>query len=267
MPVVTSYTPGTPCWVDLAAPDQQAAIDFYKDLLGWQGEIGPKEFGGYAMMTLNKKPVAGIMAAQPMGDNPPPPTVWTSYIATDNADDAAARVKANKGKILFEPMTVGPVGRMFIAADPTGAVFGAWQPLEFHGAQIVNETGAVIWNELNTSDIAAVTAFYKPALGIDIKPMEMTPEMQSMGEYYGLNVGEKVVGGAQTLANHPEGTPPHWAVYFAVDDVNSTVDAAVKAGASVLVPAMDTPVGRMGALADPQGAPFWIIKPEMPEGS
>lgn len=37
MPEVTAehYQPGTPCWVDLMAPDQRAALDFYCGLFGW----------------------------------------------------------------------------------------------------------------------------------------------------------------------------------------------------------------------------------------
>lgn len=66
----TAYQPGTPCWVDLAAPDQQAAIDFYSQVFGWTGEIGPPETGGYAVCLLNGKPVAGIMAAMAMGGQP-----------------------------------------------------------------------------------------------------------------------------------------------------------------------------------------------------
>ncbi|MCX4749389.1 VOC family protein [Kitasatospora sp. NBC_01287] len=257
MPVVsTPYPPGTPCWVDLTVPDQQAALDFYRDLFGWQGQRGSEEFGGYAVLTLKDKPVAGIMTAMAMGDTPPPPTVWTTYLASADAEATATRITANGGTLLFPVMDVGTIGRMLVAADPTGAVFGVWQPLEFFGAQIVNEPGAVIWNELNTSDIKAATAFYKAALDIDIAPM---PEMP---EYHGLKVDGRDVGGAQGLQHHPEGTPSHWATYFAVDDVDSTVDAAVRAGGSLLVPAMDTPVGRMGALTDPQGGAFWLIKPQ-----
>jgi uncharacterized protein len=60
MPEVTDpYQPGTPCWVDLMVPDQQAALDFYRDLFGWQGEPGPPETGGYAVCTLNGKAVGG----------------------------------------------------------------------------------------------------------------------------------------------------------------------------------------------------------------
>ncbi|MGF1427671.1 VOC family protein [Kitasatospora sp. LaBMicrA B282] len=261
MPVVsTPYPPGTPCWVDLMAPDPQAAIDFYKDLFGWQGERGPDEFGGYAVCTLNGKPVAGIGPAMAMGDNPPPPTVWTTYLASADADATATKVAEHGGTLLFPVMDVGTVGRMFVALDPTGAAFGVWQAVDFGGAEIVNESGAVIWNELNTSDVTAATAFYKPALDIDISP---APEMPG---YSMLKVGGKDVGGAQGLDNHPPGTPSHWGTYFAVDDVDSTVDAAVKARASVLLPATDTPVGRIAALRDPQGAPFSIIAPKPPQG-
>lgn len=260
MPVVsTPYPPGTPCWVDLMAPDQQAAIDFYRDLFGWQGQPGPEEFGGYAVLTLKDKPVAGIMTAMAMDDNPPPPTVWTTYFATADADATAAKITANGGSLLFPVMDVGSIGRMTAAADPTGAVFGIWQTVEFGGAEIVNEPGAVIWNELSTSDLKAAAGFYQKALGIELTP---APEMP---DYQMLKVGGKDVGGAQGLQNHPPGTPSHWGTYFAVDDVDSIVDAAVRKGSDVLVPAMDTPVGRIAAVKDPQGAIFSVIAPKAPQ--
>lgn len=251
--VTTPYPPGTPCWVDLMAPDQQAAIDFYRDLFGWQGEVGSDEFGGYAVLTLKDKPVAGIGSAVSMNDQPPPPTAWTTYLAASDADGAATRI-ADAGGTLFTPvMDVGTVGRMVIAADPAGAVFGVWQPVDFFGAQIVNEPGAVIWNELNTSDPAGAAAFYPAALGVGIGPME------GMDGYFSLAVDGRTVGGMQGLANHPPGTPSHWATYFAVDDTDSIVDAAVRAGATLLAAAFDTPVGRMAPIKDPQGGIFWVI--------
>ncbi len=259
MPVVTTpYPPGTPCWVDLMASDQQAAMDFYCDLFQWQGEKGPGEFGGYAIMTRNGKPVAGIGPAMAMGDQPPPPTVWTTYLASADADATAAKITAAGGTLMFDVMTVGTVGRMLVATDTSGAVFGVWQPLDFFGAQIVNEPGAVIWNELNTSDPTAASTFYPAAVGVSVAPME------GMDGYFALNVEGRTVGGLQGLGHLPAGTPPHWATYFAVDDVDSTVDAAVRAGATLLAPAFDTPVGRMAAIQDPQGGAFWVMQPTMP---
>jgi predicted enzyme related to lactoylglutathione lyase len=32
----TSYTPSTPCWIDLSTPDIEAAAEFYGGLFGWE---------------------------------------------------------------------------------------------------------------------------------------------------------------------------------------------------------------------------------------
>ncbi|MFF2544277.1 VOC family protein [Kitasatospora sp. NPDC058063] len=254
--VTTPYATGTPCWVDLMAKDQQAALDFYRDLLGWQGQPGPAEFGGYAVCTLDGKAAAGIGPASAPEGMPEPPTVWTSYLASTDAQATQDAIVAAGGTLIVPVMDVGDLGRMLIAADPQGAVFGVWQPGEFFGAQVVNEPGALTWNELHTNDIPAATAFYGEAFGIEIEPM---PGVDS---YWVLQVGGKAVGGATLLANDPPGTPPHWLTYFAVDDVDSTVDALVKRNGTVLAPPFDMVAGRMTVVADPQGAPFAMIKPK-----
>ncbi|MFG3050892.1 VOC family protein [Kitasatospora sp. NPDC048239] len=261
MPVVTSpYKPGTPCWVDLMASDQQAAIDFYRDLFGWQGEVGPPEFGGYAVCSLNGKPVAGIMAQMAPEGQPVPPVSWTTYLAADDADAAARSIADSGGTILYPVMDVGTVGRMLVAADPTGAVFGVWQKVDFIGAGIVNEPGALVWNELNTTDTDAAGRFYHQAVGL--RPATI----QGMEGYYSLNVGDRTVGGMQPTASYlAPGTPPHWMTYFSVDDTDSTVDALVKAGGSVIQPPFDMQSGRMAVVQDPQGAVFALIaSPDSP---
>ena len=45
----TSYTPGTPCWIDLSTPDVEAAERFYGPLFGWEIPELPNsaEMGGY----------------------------------------------------------------------------------------------------------------------------------------------------------------------------------------------------------------------------
>ena len=55
--------------------------------------------------------------------------------------------------------------------------------------------------------------------------------------------------------------PPHWMLYFAVDDTDATVAKATELGARSLAPPMDIPgTGRFSILQDPQGAAFAIIK-------
>ena len=62
----------------------------------------------------------------------------------------------------------------------------------------------------------------------------------------------------------PPGTPPHWLVYFAVDDVDRTAAVAAEAGATVLKAPFDTSVGKMAVISDPQGAVFMVMAPEPP---
>ena len=257
MPEVTApYAPGTPCWVDLMVPDQQAALDFYRDLFGWQGEVGPPEQGGYAVCTLNGLPVAGI---GPVMD-PGTPTAWTTYISTDDAPATYAAVGTGGGKSLSPLMDVMTLGQMAVAQDPAGAVFGIWGPKDFFGARIVNEPGALIWNECNTRDPDASRAFYSSVFGLGYH------EAEGMGGYQEIQAGGRTVGGLQKLSDEYFGSevPSHWQVYFAVDDADSTLDAAVKRGADVLMPAQDTPVGRIARIRDPWGGVFSNIKPKQP---
>jgi uncharacterized protein len=258
MPEVTApYAEGTPCWVDLMAQDQRAALDFYKDLFGWSGEPGPAEFGGYAMMQQAGKPVAGIGPAMPAAEGmPAPPHVWTTYLSSDDADGSAKRITDAGGTVMVPPMDVGTEGRMMIAVDPTGAVFGVWGHRDFYGAQLVNEPGTLTWNECNTRDVPAASAFYEAAFGITTAPME------GMEGYYAINVGDKNVGGMQDITGRmPDDVPAHWMTWFAVDDVDSTADAAVKAGATIVVPPTDMGgMLRMAGIQDPWGAVFCVMK-------
>ena len=55
----------------------------------------------------------------------------------------------------MDPFDVFDAGRMTVAQDPTGAVFGIWQAGEHHGAELANEPGSVTWNEVQTPDLGA----------------------------------------------------------------------------------------------------------------
>ena len=257
MPEVTGpYEPGTPCWIDLMVPDQQAGLDFYRDLFGWQAEVGPDEYGGYSVCTQKGKPVAGLMKTMTQEGQPTPPTAWTTYFSVTDADAAQAAVEANGGRVLMPASDVMTLGRMFVAADPQGAVFGVWQPRDFKGAEIVNEHGALVWNHLFTTDPAAAGDFYSAVLGVTVGPM---PEMPG---FTGVQVKGRTVGGVDNLSRLPEGTPPHWEVNFAVDDTDSVVAALVRAGGTVLQPPFDMEkVGRMAVVQDPQGAVFSVVAP------
>ncbi|WP_377272584.1 VOC family protein [Peterkaempfera sp. SMS 1(5)a] len=253
------YAPGTPCWVDLTVSDQQAALNFYRDLLGWSGQVGPPEVGGYAICTVRDRPVAGISGVMTAPGEQPPPPGWHTYLASDDADATAQAVTANGGTVLMPVTEVAPAGRMLLAADPTGAMFGVWQALEFGGAQLVNEPGALVWNELDTGDVAAAAAFYRAALGLESEPMDLPDGRR----YHSLTVEGRAVGGLQpTETGVPPDAPSHWLTYFSVDDTDSTVDALIRAGGNVLKPPFDMVAGRVAVVQDPQGGIFALICPQ-----
>lgn len=59
-------------------------------------------------------------------------------LSVAGADETADKVEAAGGTVVVEPMDVMDIGRMAFFADPTGAVFGVWQPKTFTGADLVN---------------------------------------------------------------------------------------------------------------------------------
>jgi len=140
----TPWPDGTPCWADLGAPDIAKAREFYSDVFSWTVQPGGPETGGYSVAELNGRGVAGV---GPKMGPAEAPTMWMTYLATSDADATAAKIKGAGGQLVMEAMDVMDVGRMAVAVDPAGAVFGIWQARAFPGAQIVNEPGAMRWNE------------------------------------------------------------------------------------------------------------------------
>jgi predicted enzyme related to lactoylglutathione lyase len=178
--------------------------------------------------------------------------MWNTYLAVDSADDAAAKAEAAGGTIAMAPFDVLDAGRMAFVLDPSGAPVALWQAGRLIGASLVNQPGAVTWNELITTDPAAV-AFYQNVLGLTTSTMDM-----GAGEYTLFEVDGQMVGG--TTPPQMPGVPSHWHVYFGVADADAAVAKTTELGGSVLVPPFDTPVGRLAVIGDPQGAVFSIIQ-------
>ena len=248
--------PGTPSWVDLASPDLEAARKFYAELFGWESSVASEpEAGGYTIFTLNGKAVAG---AGPIMDSAQPP-VWTTYVATDDANAVAARVDKAGGKVLVAPMDVMKYGRMAIFADQAGAVFAVWQANEMGGGEVFNVPGALSWNELTTRDAEGSKDFYPAVFGWTPKDTDMG----DMGTYTEWMLGSKSIGGMMPMVGDmwPAEIPSHWMVYFAVADTDAAAAKVTELGGSVPVSPTDIPPGRFAVVADPHGAHFSIIKP------
>lgn len=253
----TSYAPGTPCWVDLATPDLDAAESFYRELFGWEiPELSNSaEMGGYRRAKLNGRDVAGAMPLMQEGQ----PPAWSTYISVDDADTIGRAIQENGGTMIAEPMQVASYGRLAMFTDPEGAFFGIWQPLDFAGAELVNEPGTVGWNELGTRDPAAAKQFYGAVFGweYDEEPSDR------VGTYTIAKVGDAMVAGMidMNALEMPAEIPANWLTYFIVADADAALDEIRSGGGSVMNGPIDIPPGRFAVVADPFGAAFAVMQP------
>jgi predicted enzyme related to lactoylglutathione lyase len=248
----SAWPSGVPCWVDVGVDDLDLARAFYGELFGWEVPPGSPETGGYAICHKGGRPVAGLGPKQGPPDVPP---AWTTYISATDADAVAGKISAAGGKLLMEPGDVLDAGRMAIAADPGGAVFGIWQPRAHIGIGLANEPGALCWNENMSRDFEANLAFYRSVFDYEYDDMSAEDF-----RYAVFKVGGEAAGGIGELgADFPTEIPSHWMAYFAVEDTDAAVDKVAELGGGVLRTPWDTPYGRMAIVGDNQGAVFALI--------
>ena len=248
---ITEPQLGAPCWSELGTTDLAAAGAFYSELLGWTPGESSADAGGYTRMLLDGDPVAATSPLYQEGQ----PVAWTVSIAVADADATTAKATAAGGTVIAPPMDVFDLGRFAVLADPTGAVFSVWQARAFAGAARRDETGALCWIELRTRDTAAAQAFYTEVFGWSVNAGEGYTQFGLEGADFG---GMMAMG-----PDFPEGIPPHWALYFGVDDVDASAAKATELGGMVHVPGTDIPgTGRFAVLTDPQGGAFAIYTPQ-----
>ncbi|MER8186258.1 VOC family protein [Kitasatospora sp. NPDC094015] len=247
---------GTPCWVSLMTDDLEGARAFYGALLGWEFEPGPTGLGPYVRATLNGAKVAGL-GVTPAGTAYP--VEWTTYFAVDSADEVAQRIRECGGTVAVGPLTADRAGRMAIASDLSGAVFGIWEAAEHLGWEVVGEPGAPAWNELVTGDDESAAVFYRAVLGRAVVAAAAAAVARGEDDAQ-LLVGGQPVAGIRHSTDLRSG-PPRWRVHFAVADADLTVHQVLDLGGSLRVGPYDTPFGRVARLADPRGGQFSVVQP------
>ena len=124
-----------------------------------------------------------------------------------------------------------------------------------------------IWYELMTDDADRAAKFYGAVIGWKFT---LGAPGKTGAEGYGhiaRNDGGSA-GGVLPLSKDMQanGAHPAWVPYLYAADVAATTAAIVRDGGRVLMPGMETPVGTIAMVADPQGVPFYIMKPTPPPG-
>jgi hypothetical protein len=251
---VNKHDAGAFNWVDLQTSDLDGARRFYGDMFGWTiVDLPIPDGGGYSMARMRDRDLCG-MGLAPQDQGIPPH--WNTYVSVDDIDAVTGKVAGLGGTVLLPAMDVMDHGRMSVIQDRQGAAVSLWQPLAHIGSGIVGEPNAFCWNELYTTDLASASEFYGGLLGWDLQSHEGMGIPLMMIENGGREIGTMV-----QMDSSWGPVPPHWAVYFAVEDCDGFLEKAKAAGGSVFMPPRDIPgVGRFAGVADPQGAHLMVIQ-------
>jgi uncharacterized protein len=120
--------------------------------------------------------------------------------------------------------------------------------------------GSWIWYELMTPDADGSKAFYDRVMGWNIQ----TTHGDSKDYGFINNEDGDMTGGVLHLNAEMQahGARPCWVGYIGVDDVDASLGAIEAGGGRILMPARDVEMaGRIAMVADPNGAPFYVMTP------
>lgn len=261
-PAAAGAVPGAPCWVSLMTHDLEGAQTFYGDVLGWS--FRPGSMGeDFSVALADGQPVAGIGALAPRWQVA---VAWMPYFAVESADETAARVRERGATVAVGPMELGE-GRMALAADRDGAVFGLWAGQVL--AWTIGHGGAPAFLELRTRDAFDAAIFYAEVLGWasgEPGSCDVTYEHDEVIVRDGTQVLAALRGGGVEAAPDPR-VRPRWHVHFPVEDIEKVTASAVAAG-GVVTPVTPTPDSRgcQAVIRDPDGGLFTVSTPQPPHG-
>jgi uncharacterized protein len=239
-------------WYELQTSDAAGAEAFYCAVVGWRAERLGEPPLGYTTLNTAKGGVAGIMT---LGADEGPAR-WIGYVAVDDVDAAAERVKAAGGAVRQPPFDVPGALRFCGVADPQGAPFVVFKGTSPEGPPTggPEDAGYVGWHELFAADGAAAFEFYSSQFG-----WTKTGAFGPTGAYLLWSDGRGADAGAVTTK--PLGTPPPaWNFYFQVDSIEAAIARLRAAGGALKMGPMQVPTGGWIAQGtDPQGADFCLL--------
>ncbi|MEU9132181.1 VOC family protein [Kitasatospora sp. NPDC048540] len=264
--ITTDFATGSPVWLDLGAPDVDAAGAFYSAVFGWQTQSFGEDTGGFLALHHGGKLVGGIGRLTEQGAR----SAWMLYFKTADVDAAAKTVERLGGTVRVAPMDAGEDGRMGQFTDPQGGQFALWQQVGGRsGLEAVDGPGTLNWTELYTTDAEAAKTFYGELLGWRTAAMPMPGDGGTYWIITPQGLGQdRMQGGLMQLPAEYlalNGGKPYWHPVFAVEDCDATVATVTGNGGSVQMGPEDVPgVGRLAVCLDPAGADFVVLRPAPP---
>lgn len=116
--------PGHVHWTELHSTDIEADLAWLKAAFGYElGEM-PIPSGTYHLLKSGDADRGGAMASEMKGA----PSLWMTWIEVADCDETVAKITEHGGSIMMEPTDMEGIGRMAVATEPTGGLFGVITP-------------------------------------------------------------------------------------------------------------------------------------------
>ncbi|MDH7798766.1 MULTISPECIES: VOC family protein [unclassified Beijerinckia] len=247
------------CWYELMTSDLPAARKFYSNVIGWTGQDAGQPNMDYWLMSAGDAMVAGMMTLPKEACDQGAKPGWVGYIAVDDVDAMAAKVKSKGGTIYRAAEDIPGIGRFSIVADPQGAAFVLFKGQgEAPPPPPRSTPGQAGWRELYANDHVAALDFYGDLFGWTKAD---SVDMGAMGTYQLFAIGSEPMGGM--MNKMPEMPAPYWNYYFNIEGADAGAERVKAAGGQVLMGPMEVPGGDWIVQGlDPQGALFSLVAPK-----
>ncbi len=247
-------------WYDIMTSDPAGAREFYSKVLGWTAASAEMPDQDYTIFSYNGHSVGGLM---PIPDDIPDKSfgaAWRGYIQVSDVDDTAKRIVAAGGIICRTPWDTPGVGKIAVAADPTGAVFLIMDPQPTNPPETslppFGSVGTVGWHELHSTDWPAAYEFYRE---IFAWKKTTTMDMGPLGTYqlFASDSASDIGGMMQKTSNV---AAPFWLFYFTVEALTPALQLVSDHGGTVETEPHEVP-GPMwiAHCVDPQGGHFSLV--------
>jgi uncharacterized protein len=243
-------------WYELTTTDTEAAKAFYAKVVGWGTQDASAPGMSYTLFLCGQTSVGGLMGlpadAGKIGATPR----WVGYVAVDDVDATARRVKELGGAVYVPPTDIPNVSRFSVVADPELAIFVVvkWLRPRRDRPAALGEPGRVGWHELLAADREKAFSFYAELFG-----WQRAGVATNLAEPSQLfSVGGVTIGGVSAKA--PALPIPFWLYYFNVDDIDAAEKRVRAAGGEITSGPARVPDGSwMVTCTDPQGAMFALV--------
>jgi uncharacterized protein len=249
-------------WYELMTTDRDAALDFYKAVVGWTSAVHPNSTPDgmrYDVLSAAGRAIGGVFQLTDEMRSGGARPGWVGYVDVADTDAKAKEAIAAGGSVLMGPDDIPNVGRFAMLADPGGAPFYLLTPSPQEGEPVPLDPeapGAVSWHELYSGvGEKAAFAFYSGLFGW--QTMTEMP-MGEMGLYRIFGDGDVQMGG---MMDKPPNVPVSaWAFYINVDGIDAAVERVKAKGGQILMGPQEVPGGSWIIQGvDPQGANFAFV--------